>query len=426
MKIKTKLILSFIVVTVLIAIVGIFGEISLNVAIAGLNGKVVISYYKNILAALTIAGIIITISLGFAISKIISSSLKGMINNIESLGKPGAMLNYKKERKDEFGEIEKALEKIQNRIDKLVKSVKENLQCITKAGEGIHSKIEELIKRTEIINSAVSIIVSGMEDSYSALEEISASVNEVDSSTGNLSSEAADGSNIANKCKKIADTAQCNGQKCVYETRCLYDKKKESMGKAIEDGKNIKNIKEFSDIIGSIADQTNLLALNASIEAARAGENGRGFAVVADEVKKLAEESSKAVTNIQDTAVKFEQAFKNNLNIGNDLLNFINSIISDQLDPTNLVIYNYNQDSDSFSKVTEKIAEMSEKISDDVGQVNTALLNMKQASSKTEEQAETIKDNINETAKVIEQVKLKEENQEELVQRLNEILRDIK
>lgn len=68
------------------------------------------------------------------------------------------------------------------------------------------------------------------------------------------------------------------------------------------------NISNIIVTITKVADQTNLLSLNAAIEAEKAGEYGRGFSVVAREIRRLADQTSVATLDIEQTVHEMQSA----------------------------------------------------------------------------------------------------------------------
>ncbi|MBU3205867.1 methyl-accepting chemotaxis protein [Clostridium algidicarnis] len=381
------------------------------------------------LIILTVLSIVIMSGLLSIVLIKIFKPFGAIVNNIEKFAtgdfsSEDLKINIKS--KDEIGKINNSLYKMKKQLTSLIKEIMDNSQNLSASSQELLATVEELSLKSETIDEAVGIISDGMQESSAATEEISASMEEVDSSINILSSKALEGSNNSNEFKLRATYVKNNSEKAIKETKKLYAEKQRNMERAIDDGKVVDSIKVMADTIGSIAEQTNLLALNAAIEAARAGEQGKGFAVVAEEVRKLAEQSSQSVINIQDTILKVQQAFKRSIDTGSDILEFINTNVNEQFNSYKETGNQYYNDADFVTKMSEEIAAMSEEITATVGQVSEAVENMASASQGSGEKAETIKESMNETTMSIKQVAKTAEMQTTLSEKLNEMVQKFK
>lgn len=380
----------------------------------------------NIMDVLMGIGLLLAFGLGIIISRDIHEPLKKIVGLAENLAKFDLTHDYPITRKDEFGKTGGSLAKAQDNIRVLIKTIMENSQDLSASSEELSATVEELSTKAVEIDNSINKIVNGIEETSAASEEITASVEEVDSSINELSSKALEGSNNSIQSKERATATQKNGKEAIIEARNLYSEKQKNMLKAIDDGKIVDQIKIMADTIASISEQTNLLALNAAIEAARAGEQGKGFAVVAEEVRKLAEQSSEAVTGIQDTIIKVQAAFSNLSLHGSDVLTFINEKVDPRFEEFGNMGSQYYNDSEFVSKMSEEIASMSEELTATVGQVSQAVMNMAGTAQKQSEHADTIKIGVDETTKAIEQVAITAQGQAELAQKLSEAIQKFK
>jgi len=173
-------------------------------------------------------------------------------------------------------------------------------------------RIEDIVRRvaehaTTLGQAATELAATARETATQAVQQqeqasrITITMGEMSSAVLEISQTTQTAAVDARKAEESAVAGGETVQSTVATIGQLLKANQETSAKIEELGRSSDAIGKIVNVINEIAGQTNLLALNASIEAARAGEHGRGFAVVAGEVRRLAERTSAATKEIDET-----------------------------------------------------------------------------------------------------------------------------
>jgi methyl-accepting chemotaxis protein len=311
----------------------------------------------------------VALALGALAARIITRSITGPVQQASAAVKAvaGGDLTQRvvSTSRDELGQLLTMLDDMTQNLAGMVSGVRQGCDQLNVAASEIAQGNADLSARTE--------------SQASSLEQTAASVEQMASQIRANADNARQADQLANRASEVAQS----GGAAVGEVVTTME--------AISAAS-----RRIADIIGTIdgiAFQTNILALNAAVEAARAGEQGRGFAVVAGEVRLLAQRSAEAAKEIKsligDSVAKVESGSTQVLSARETIDQMVGEVRR-------------------VSDLVGEIMVSSREQSEGVGQINTAVSQLDQATQQNaalvEQTAAAAESMRTQTGKLVEAV----------------------
>lgn len=195
-------------------------------------------------------------------------------------------------REDGVGAIGRKLSLLIGWMQATILSVSDAVVHVENGTQEVFHEVLEIDKAANSQSAASSSVAAAAAELGLTIREVSDHLRNTENTVSQTGEKATEGASVTEKVSKQIHALAEAIQGASAEVEAL--------------GMSSAEVGQIAGVIREIADQTNLLALNASIEAARAGEAGRGFAVVATEVRNLADRTMKATANIDGLIVEIK------------------------------------------------------------------------------------------------------------------------
>ena len=346
----------------------------------------------------TIVCVLLLLAFSYKLINSIRDALNIMVHVCEKLSSGNFIVRTEpSQRKDELGDVHRALYDMTLKIGDLLKEVSKTTEQMAAASQQLNSSSMESANAATSVAQSVADAASVVVQQQTAVTNGTDSVASISQSVKSVSQETEEISLEADQAAKKAEAGNLVVEKSVNQIHSVEEKVRTTARLVDELGARSQEIGAIVDTISDLAGQTNLLALNAAIEAARAGEQGRGFAVVAEEVRKLAEQSATAAQQIADLIGRIQDdTSKAVASMDSDRQAVVQGAESVEglrqvFEEINGLVIDVAGKIESMSDSIQHVADQSSEITNHMEQIDTGAAkvadNMQSISAATEEQS---------------------------------------
>lgn len=307
-----------------------------------------------------ILGVLLALTITLGIVRPINVLKKELTTLASSGGDLTKSINI--DARDEIGDLSNAVNVFLANLREIISGVINEAGNSGKAVVVVNDNIKVLSSDIEDVSATTEELSAGMEETAASSEEMNATSIEIEGAAQSIANKAQDGALAANDIRKRADDLKKAAVTSQKQANDIYASTQQKMKTAIEQSKSVDKISELLNAILAITEQTNLLALNAAIEAARAGEAGRGFAVVADEIRKLADESRKTASEIQNITQIVVGSVDNLSDSARDVLGFIDKQVIKDYEMLVKTGVQYSEDAETVDELVSEFSAISQQL----------------------------------------------------------------
>jgi len=262
----------------------------------------IIKAMSNIAVIGLISGCVF-VTIAMKISRRLAKKLKEHREKIETLTANDLTLECQKIEKpsDEVDILNNETADFIAHLRKIVKNILNASDSLNTVADELDEGMKEAYNSSNEVSEATDNIANGAESQSQDAQNISLKVEQIGSQIDAIRDSISFLADTSRRMLNVKENTLVCVDRAMAENEAVEGDIKDINSQIAVTTQSMNEIKGFVDVIKDIAEQTNLLSLNASIESAHAGEHGKGFAVVAEEIRKLAEQSAKSATQIENT-----------------------------------------------------------------------------------------------------------------------------